>query len=78
MATASRADELMSSQKAEDIVARTRAMIPLLRERAAEDEANRTVNPDTVRHMNEAGLFRVLQPRRWDRAHRQAIRSYDS
>ena len=65
MATASRADELMSSQKAEDIVARTRAMIPLLRERAAEDEANRTVNPDTVRRMNEAGLFRVLQPRRW-------------
>jgi 3-hydroxy-9,10-secoandrosta-1,3,5(10)-triene-9,17-dione monooxygenase len=40
-------------------------LIPLLRERAAADEANRTVNPDTVRRMNEAGLFRVLQPRRW-------------
>jgi 3-hydroxy-9,10-secoandrosta-1,3,5(10)-triene-9,17-dione monooxygenase len=55
----------MSSQKAENIVSRARALIPLLRERAAEDEANRTVNPDTVRRMNEAGLFRVLQPRRW-------------
>ena len=49
----------------EQLVERTRALIPLLRERAAEDEANRTVNPDTVRRMNEAGLFRVLQPRRW-------------
>ncbi|MEV4932362.1 flavin-dependent monooxygenase [Sphingobium sp. LMA1-1-1.1] len=49
----------------EQLVDRTHALIPLLRERAAEDEANRTVNPDTVRRMNEAGLFRVLQPRRW-------------
>ena len=50
---------------AAELVARTRELIPLMRDRTVEDEANRVVNPDTVRRMNEAGLFRVLQPRRW-------------
>ena len=49
----------------QEIVARARALIPLLRERAVEGEANRVVNSDTVRRMKEAGLFRVLQPKRW-------------
>jgi len=48
-----------------ELVARARALTPLLRERAPVDEANRRVDPDTVRRMNEAGLFRVLQPKRW-------------
>ena len=48
-----------------ELVARTRELIPLMRDRTVEDEANRVVNPDTVRRMNEAGLFRVLQPKRW-------------
>jgi len=50
---------------AADLVARARALIPLLRERADEDEANRKVNPDTIRRIKEAGLFRVLQAKRW-------------
>ena len=49
----------------EELVARTRKLIPLLRERAEEDEQNRKINPDTIRRMVEAGLFRVLQPRRF-------------
>ena len=49
----------------DELVARTRQLIPLLRERAQEDEANRTVNPDTVRRMKEAGLFRVYQPKKY-------------
>ena len=49
----------------DELVARARALIPLMRERADEDERNRIVNPDTVRRINEAGLFRVLQPKRW-------------
>jgi 3-hydroxy-9,10-secoandrosta-1,3,5(10)-triene-9,17-dione monooxygenase len=49
----------------EEMVARARALIPLLQERAAEDEANRAINPDTIRRMVDAGLFRVLQSRRW-------------
>lgn len=49
----------------QELVERTRALIPLMRERAAADEKNRKVDPDTVRRMNEAGLFRVLQPRKY-------------
>ena len=47
------------------IVDRARALIPLLRERAQMDAENRIINPDTIRGMKEAGLFRVLQPKRW-------------
>ena len=59
------ADEL-TVPTVEDLVARARALVPLLKERAAEDEKNGLVNPDTVRRMKEAGLFRVFQARRWD------------
>lgn len=49
----------------EEIVGRARAMIPLLRARADEDERNRKINPDTIQRMKDAGLFRVLQATRW-------------
>ena len=49
----------------EELVARARDLIPLLRERADEDEANRTINPDTIRRIKDAGLFRILQGKRW-------------
>lgn len=49
----------------EELVARARALIPLLRERAPEDERNRKINPDTIRRLVDAGLFRVLQAKRW-------------
>ena len=49
----------------EDLVAKARDLIPLLRQRADEDEANRMVNPDTIRRIKEAGLFRILQAKRW-------------
>ena len=49
----------------EELVARARALVPLLRERADRDEANRCVDPDTVQRIREAGLFRVLQAKRW-------------
>jgi len=50
---------------AEELVAQARALVPLLRDRAAEDERNRRINPDTVKRMVDAGLFRVLQAKRW-------------
>jgi len=59
------ANALIDIPSTEELVERARALIPLLRERADEDERNRKINPETVRRMNEAGLFRVLQPRRW-------------
>ena len=49
-----------------EMVARARAMIPRLRERAAEGERQRRIAKETIAEMQEAGLFRVLQPKRWD------------
>src|SRR5438045_2163524 len=50
---------------AEEIIARTRAMIPTLRERAPQGERERRLPKDTIADMQAAGLFKVLQPRRW-------------
>jgi 3-hydroxy-9,10-secoandrosta-1,3,5(10)-triene-9,17-dione monooxygenase len=51
---------------AAEMVARTRAMIPALRKRAAQGERDRRIAKETIAEMQEAGLFRVLQPKRWD------------
>ena len=51
---------------AAEMVARARAMIPALRKRAAQDDKNRRIAKETIAEMQEAGLFRVLQPKRWD------------
>lgn len=47
------------------LVQRARDMIPRLKERAAQCEAERKVPDQTVAEMKEAGLFRVLQPKRY-------------
>lgn len=49
----------------EELVARARAMIPVLRERARKCVAERDVPTETVAEFHEAGFFRILQPRRW-------------
>jgi 3-hydroxy-9,10-secoandrosta-1,3,5(10)-triene-9,17-dione monooxygenase len=43
---------------------RTRALVPILRERAGEAEGMRRMPADTERNLHEAGLFRILQPKR--------------
>jgi 3-hydroxy-9,10-secoandrosta-1,3,5(10)-triene-9,17-dione monooxygenase len=48
-----------------ELVARTRALIPSLAERAAQAEKARRVPDETIADMQRAGLFRVLQPKRW-------------
>ena len=50
---------------AAEIVARTRAMIPKLRERAPQGERERRLPKATIADMQAAGLFKVLQPKRW-------------
>src|SRR5918911_1019728 len=58
---------LVSGQGADgyaDMVARARALIPELRERASRTEALRRLPPETERALHDAGLFRILQPRR--------------
>ncbi len=43
---------------------KARALVPAVRERAADGEALRRLQPETERDLHAAGLFRVLQPAR--------------
>jgi 3-hydroxy-9,10-secoandrosta-1,3,5(10)-triene-9,17-dione monooxygenase len=48
-----------------ELIARARAMTPVLAARSLEQRKQRQVSPRTIAEMQEAGFFRVLQPRRW-------------
>lgn len=50
---------------AEELVQRARALIPALKARAEAANAARRLPQDTVRDLHDAGLFRILQPKRW-------------
>jgi 3-hydroxy-9,10-secoandrosta-1,3,5(10)-triene-9,17-dione monooxygenase len=46
------------------MVSRAKALIPRLRDRAANTEQLRRLPPETEREMHESGLFRIVQPKR--------------
>jgi 3-hydroxy-9,10-secoandrosta-1,3,5(10)-triene-9,17-dione monooxygenase len=46
------------------MVARAKALIPQLRDRAAKTEDLRRLPPETERDLHDAGLFRIVQPKR--------------
>lgn len=46
------------------MVARAKALIPRLRDRAPKTEELRRLPPETERELHDAGLFRILQPKR--------------
>src|SRR6476469_4981637 len=46
------------------MIARARALIPGLRDRASRTEELRRLPPETERDLHDAGLFRILQPKR--------------
>src|SRR5215813_15302421 len=48
-----------------ELIARARALIPALAERAAQADEERRIPRETIADMEAAGLFRVFQPRRW-------------
>jgi 3-hydroxy-9,10-secoandrosta-1,3,5(10)-triene-9,17-dione monooxygenase len=48
-----------------ELIARARAMTSVLAGRSLEQRKQRQVLPKTIAEMQEAGFFRVLQPRRW-------------
>ena len=48
----------------DEYIERAEALLPLLRRHAASDDASRCVHPDSIAAMKQAGLFRILQPRR--------------
>ncbi len=47
------------------LVARARALIPALKARAAQGEAERKIPDETIRDFQEAGFFDILKPKRW-------------
>ena len=47
-----------------DLVDRAAALVPVLRERANACEAGNKVPDKTIRDFQEAGFFKILQPRR--------------
>jgi len=49
----------------EEAIARARALVPALRERAARSESERIMLPETLADLHASGLLRILQPRRW-------------
>ncbi|HQN55214.1 MAG TPA: flavin-dependent monooxygenase [Novosphingobium sp.] len=66
MATAAQQiDSTTGTPSAEELVARARAMIPVLKSRAKQCTRARNVPAETIAEMQEAGFFRILQPRRW-------------
>jgi 3-hydroxy-9,10-secoandrosta-1,3,5(10)-triene-9,17-dione monooxygenase len=48
-----------------ELIARARAMSPVLASRAREQQRKRSILPETIADMQAAGFFRVLQPARW-------------
>jgi 3-hydroxy-9,10-secoandrosta-1,3,5(10)-triene-9,17-dione monooxygenase len=48
-----------------EVIARARALIPVLAERAPAAEQERRLPQATIADMQKAGFFRVLQPKRW-------------
>jgi len=48
-----------------DLVERARALVPLLARNAAQAESQRRLTDEVVAALEEAGLFRMLQPRRF-------------
>lgn len=50
---------------AAELIERARAMIPTIKSRAAQCTAERRIPSETIREMQEAGFFKILQPKRW-------------
>src|SRR5262245_4890586 len=70
--SAGRASDTLSH---DELVARATALIPELRERVGEAEKLRKMPPGNVEAVRKAGLFRVLQARRYG-GHQQSLRTH--
>ncbi|XVQ06443.1 acyl-CoA dehydrogenase family protein [Spirillospora sp. CA-255316] len=57
-----------------DLVARATELVPLIREHAAQGSDARQVTPEVVKALEEAGLFRLLVPKRYG-GHEASIRT---
>ncbi len=55
----------MSEEQVAKVVAAVEDLLPAFRERAQETEDRRALLPESVQELEEAGVFRLLQPQRW-------------
>jgi 3-hydroxy-9,10-secoandrosta-1,3,5(10)-triene-9,17-dione monooxygenase len=58
------AQTMVADVTREEVLQRAEAMLPILRERADTAEQQRRLPEDTVRDFHDAGLFRIIQPKR--------------
>ncbi|MDP3675604.1 MAG: flavin-dependent monooxygenase [Novosphingobium sp.] len=65
MATVADLKRAQDAPSADELIARARAMIPTLKARARQCTLGGNVPAETIAEMQEAGFFRVLQPKRW-------------
>lgn len=65
MATVADLKRDQDAPSADELIARARAMIPTLKARARQCTLGGNVPAQTIAEMQEAGFFRVLQPKRW-------------
>ena len=49
----------------QDLIQRARELVPTLRERAPQAEAQRLILDETIQDFHDTGLWRILQPKRW-------------
>jgi 3-hydroxy-9,10-secoandrosta-1,3,5(10)-triene-9,17-dione monooxygenase len=56
---------VVAAPSAPDLIARARALVPVLAARAAEAEQSGRVSEQSIRDLTEAGLFLAMQPRGW-------------
>lgn len=57
--------EVTDLPTAPELVARARALVPMLAENATATEDNRSMLPETLEALTEAGMFKVMQARRY-------------
>jgi 3-hydroxy-9,10-secoandrosta-1,3,5(10)-triene-9,17-dione monooxygenase len=57
--------DLQKAEQTQEFVRRAEALVPLLREHAAESERNRYVSQEVIKAADQADLFRLMVPRVW-------------
>ena len=61
----------------DEAIRRATAMVPVLRERAAEADRGRVVPPETMEDLHRSGLLRALQPKRWGGMELDIVATFD-
>lgn len=59
------AEQTNAIPRPSELIERARALVPVLAERAPRADRERVVPKESIADMQAAGLFRVLQPKRW-------------